>query len=538
MGDNDHPVDSWVAERTSRPPTAPATNPSLPAGLFEGIPNIGEEILGGKYKVDRVIGVGGMGAVVSAVHKQLGHRVAFKFLLPTMRTEEFTDRFLREGRAAAKIQSEHIARVIDADVLANGTPYLMMEYLQGADLADYLAEQGALPIEDAVDVVLQTLEALATAHNAGVVHRDLKPSNLFVARRPDGSSLVKVLDFGISKLSVLTEMESKMSLTRPGALLGSPMYMSPEQLRNAKDVDQRADIWAVGIVLHELLTGKPIFVADNFPALCAMIVGEPATPLREIIPDAPEELEHIILRCVEKDAADRWPSAAALAQELAPFASPEMAGLVARVLKMNRASLPGVTPDTLASASDPARKTPGLGRSPGGRTPSGRATPSTPSRKTPSSGRHTAPLDATEPATEKPSAGALGSLAVSTATPAPASRAKVMGVLAIGALIVGIGAFAIARHRTSDPHEQPASGASFAAPPPSAVVSRVEPDPPPPSALPSAAAAATPSAEPSTTAAKKPVTSTTAAKPRPAPAASSAPAAKPPSEGDLLQDRR
>jgi serine/threonine-protein kinase len=527
----------------SNPPPAPP-HASLPPALFEGIPKVDEEILGGKYKVDRVIGVGGMGVVVSALHKQLGHRVAFKFLLPTMRTEEFTDRFLREGRAAAKIQSEHIARVIDADVLPNGTPYLMMEYLHGADLADYLQEQGAVPVQDAVDFVLQTLEALATAHSVGVVHRDLKPSNLFIARRPDGSSLVKVLDFGISKLAPFGEGEQKMSLTRPGTLLGSPMYMSPEQLRNAKDADHRADIWAIGIVLHELITGKPIFVSDTFPGLCAMIVGEDALPLREIVPEAPEEIEAIILRCVEKNPKDRWSSAAELAQELAPFASPEMAGLVARVTKMGRASLPG---NTLASAVDvPHKKTPVM------RTPSGRKTPAdrrTPSRRTPASGRHPSQLDATEPATETvreqtSTPGALGNLAVSTAKEPERSRAKILAVLVASALAVGGAAFVVARQRTNEgppaataPNAPNATTTGFAAPsaPPAPALAESIVPPSSPAAPPPASAYVEP---PPVTPMKKPaVPPTPLARPKP-PAAASASAAKPPSEGDLLQDRR
>jgi serine/threonine-protein kinase len=526
VSDSEHPVESWVAERVSKPPPAP-TYHSLPPALFEGIPKVGEEILGGKYKIDRVIGVGGMGVVVAALHKQLGHRVAFKFLLPTMRSEEFSDRFLREGRAAAKIQSEHIARVIDADVLPNGTPYLMMEYLQGADLADYLTEKGPLPVSDAVDFVIQTLEALATAHAVGVVHRDLKPSNLFIAQRPDGSSLVKVLDFGISKLAPFGEIEAKMSLTRPGALLGSPIYMSPEQLRNAKDADHRSDIWAVGIVLHELIAGKPIFVSDTFPGLCAMIVGEDPTPLRETVPDAPEDLEAIILKCVEKDPKERWSTAAELAQELAPFASPEMAGLIARVAKVNRVSLPG---DPLASSSDrPSKRTP-VSRQV---TPSGRRTPS---RKTPSSQPS---LDATEAAggfgPEKPSTPGVANLAVSMAkAPVERSRAKIAAVVAGSILVVAAAAFVVARAGKSEP-AQPSGVTSVVSTPPAA--------PTPvetalPTTTPTATATAPASVEPPpAVSAKKTAPQPLVARPKSQPAASAS-TPKPPSEGDLLQDRR
>src|SRR5262249_53898744 len=258
------------------------------------------------------------------LHKQLGQQVAIKFLSAPMQTPELVDRFLREGQAAVRIKSEHIAPVLDVGVLENGTPYLMMEHLAGADLSAYLTERGAIPVEDAVDFILQACDALAVAHSAGIVHRDLKPSNLFMTQRSDGSPLIKVLDFGISKISQRAgQPDPKSTLTRPGMMLGSPRYMSPEQLRNASSVDHRADIWAIGIVLYELIAGAPPYDADTFSALCAMIASDPPKRLREVKPEVPAELEAIVHRCVEKNPADRWQNVAELASALVPFATDE-----------------------------------------------------------------------------------------------------------------------------------------------------------------------------------------------------------------------
>jgi eukaryotic-like serine/threonine-protein kinase len=329
-------IKEWVASKMTDPPPAP-TDVVDPTMI--GIPKIGDEILSGKYVIERPIGVGGMGVVLAARHKQLGQLVAIKFLSATMQTPDLVDRFLREGQAAVRIKSEHIAPVLDVGVLDTGTPYLMMEYLTGADLSAYLLENGALPVEEAVDVVLQACDALAVAHSAGIVHRDLKPSNLFMTQRTDGSPLIKVLDFGISKVSQPGEPDPKKTLTRPGMMLGSPRYMSPEQLRNASSVDHRADIWAIGVLLHELVAGSPPYDADTFAALCAMIASDPPTPIRQVVPDAPAELETILLKCFQKAPADRYQNVAELAAALAPLAPEESRVIASRVSKIL-----GVTP--------------------------------------------------------------------------------------------------------------------------------------------------------------------------------------------------
>src|SRR5258708_827003 len=211
------------------------------------------DILAGKYRVEQVLGKGGMGVVVAATDTQLERRVAIKFLLPEYAEhKEASQRFLREARAAVKIHSEHVARVIDVGTMENGAPYMVMEYLQGTDLAGTLDERVTLPVEEAVAYVLEACDAIAEAHSVGIVHRDLKPANLFLASQPDGSIKIKVLDFGISK-AMMTTTGMDPSLTRTTSMMGSPLYMSPEQMRSAKHVDPRTDVWALGVILYESL---------------------------------------------------------------------------------------------------------------------------------------------------------------------------------------------------------------------------------------------------------------------------------------------
>jgi serine/threonine-protein kinase len=291
------------------------------------------EVLGGKYRVERVLGQGGMGVVVAAEHLQLGQRVALKFLLPeACENPQAVARFLREARAAVQIQSEHVARVTDVGQLESGAPYMVMEFLRGSDLNQIVQQRGALPVADAVDYVLQACEAIAEAHSLGIVHRDLKPPNLFLTRRPDGSELVKVLDFGISKATRADLVP--VNLTNTSATMGSPVYMSPEQVRNVKDVDARADLWSLGVILHELLARETPFYADTAPALFAMITADPPVSLRQHRADAPAELEAVVLKCLEKDRARRYQTVAELARALRPFASRDGAASVDRVSRI------------------------------------------------------------------------------------------------------------------------------------------------------------------------------------------------------------
>jgi serine/threonine protein kinase len=289
-----------------------------------GLPRVGD-VVAGKYAVERLIGQGGMGVVLAARHQQLGELVAIKLLHPGSAKSESVTRLMREARATISIKSEHVVRVLDVGELDTGAPYILMEYLSGSDLSEIVRSRGALPVTEAVDYVLQACEAIAEAHARGIVHRDLKPSNLFLTQRADGSSLVKVLDFGISKALVPDEprgdqTEPQVSLTATKSVFGSPAYMSPEQVRSAKRVDERTDIWALGVILHELITGVSPFPGESTPGVLAAIVADPPKALRAGRPDAPEELERVIARCLVKDVNARIQTVAELAKALGPFA--------------------------------------------------------------------------------------------------------------------------------------------------------------------------------------------------------------------------
>ncbi|HEY8075725.1 MAG TPA: serine/threonine-protein kinase, partial [Labilithrix sp.] len=281
-------------------------------------------LVGGKLRIERLLGVGGMGAVLAARHLHLDRLVAVKFLLPGLaRDPQIVARFLREARAASRIRGEHIARVLDVGTLDDGTPYIVMDLLDGEDVDRLLARQGKLPIAQAVDIVLEACVALAEAHAEGVVHRDLKPSNLFVT-----AAGVKVLDFGISKLR---GEEVDGSLTRTSSMIGSPLYMSPEQLRAAKDVDARTDIWALGVIAYELLAGARPFEGATIAEIGAAVFTKTPVPLRTLRPEVPAELAFVIDTCLEKEREQRFASVAELAFQIAPFGTQRAARALERV---------------------------------------------------------------------------------------------------------------------------------------------------------------------------------------------------------------
>ncbi|AUX30706.1 MULTISPECIES: serine/threonine-protein kinase [Sorangium] len=297
------------------------------------IPRVGD-IIGGKYRVERVLGRGGMGLVVSAHHVSLRHRVALKFLLPEGRTTPGAlERFFREAQAAAAIASEHIARVIDVGQTDEELPYFVMEHLSGIDLEALVETRGPLPVEQAVSYVIEACDALAEAHALGIVHRDLKPGNLFLASRADGSTLIKVLDFGISKASEAGALGLNAKLTTSSVVLGSPRYMSPEHIRNTRTVDARSDIWALGMTLYQLLTGRLPFENDAVSALFVSIVTDPPVPPRAHRPEIPVELEYILLMCLEKNPAHRPQTVAELVSLLEPLASERARLTAARILR-------------------------------------------------------------------------------------------------------------------------------------------------------------------------------------------------------------
>ena len=275
------------------------------------------QTLAGKYKVEEVIGIGGMGVVVAARHMQLDQKVALKFLKhEAMQSEEAVERFIREAKNAVRLRSEHVAKVTDVGTLDNGAPYMVMEYLEGADLSRVVQATGSITIEEAVAFVLQACEAIAEAHALGIIHRDLKPQNLFVTRRVDGRPLVKVLDFGISKT---LEQAGGLVLTRTSSIMGSPLYMSPEQMRSTKNVDQRSDLWALGVILYELLTGRVPFEAEAIPELCLKVVQDAPDPPKSLRPELPEGLNTVVLKCLEKNPANRFENVAELAAALEPY---------------------------------------------------------------------------------------------------------------------------------------------------------------------------------------------------------------------------
>jgi serine/threonine-protein kinase len=425
-----------------------------------------------------VIGEGGMGAVVAAEHVELGGKVAIKFLHPHLAQEgEVHERFIREAKVAVQLRSEHVVRVLDAGKTPNGLPYIVMDLLEGADLGATISA-GPLPIPLAVTCILQASEALAEAHAQGIVHRDIKPANLWLAQRRDGAPSVKVLDFGISKL--IPNDRDAAGITDTKASFGSPAYMSPEQIRSAKRVDHRTDVWALGVVLFELLTTKLPFDADNVAGILAAIISDPPLPLRQLRPDAPPELERVIYAMLEKDP-NRRVSLADVALALRPLSS--HAGQLAA--------------DHILRTSAPA-------------------VPLVSLRPPPSSSEDIVALGKTEPSlvTQRPS------------TPRSALLTAVLLGLVIAVAAGGAGVVAVRRHRERPPEPPPADVRREPPPAPAAeLVASVVPEPPalpPPSASaprPSASTSApAPSAKPGNAVKRPPPP---APPPKPAPASSS-----------------
>jgi eukaryotic-like serine/threonine-protein kinase len=294
-------------------------------GLKEG------HLLLDKYRVERVIGAGGMGVVVAARHIGLDELVAIK-LMRGEGSPADVGRFVREARACAKLRSQHAARVLDVASLDDGTPYMVLEYLDGEDLARVLRERGPLPSRDAVDIVLQACEAIAEAHAIGIIHRDLKPANLFLTASADGAACVKVLDFGIAKWA--NAGTQKMDLSQP---VGSAPYMAPEQIAEPERVDARTDVWALGATLFHLLTGSAPFGyegADSVHALMHAVLHRSPLRPRALRPDLPEELEAILAWCLEKRMDDRCPNVAELSAALVPFGGEQALARSRRIAKI------------------------------------------------------------------------------------------------------------------------------------------------------------------------------------------------------------
>jgi serine/threonine protein kinase len=279
-------------------------------------------VLAGKYRIERVVGTGGMGVVAVARHLRLGSRVAVKLMLPRPEdSERSVARFLREARTACRITNSHVARVFDVDLREDGVPYIVMEYLEGDTLAAVIRRESMLDVSGSVDDLLAACEALAEAHVLGIVHRDLKPGNLFRARLAGRNAYeLKVLDFGISK-TFESSPDDVASVTTGKSFVGSPPYMSPEQITSPGSVDARTDIWSLGVVLYECLTGTSPFAATTVGATCARILHEDPPPPSELRAEIPPALDERVLRCFSKDPAGRYQTILELAQALAPFGS-------------------------------------------------------------------------------------------------------------------------------------------------------------------------------------------------------------------------
>jgi serine/threonine protein kinase len=324
-----------------------------------------------KYLVEGEIGEGGLGVVVKAQHMQLEQAVAIKYLKPyALSLPDIVERFVREARLAARIKSEHAVKFQDVDSLPNGIPYMVMEFLEGRDLGQIVTE-APLPLQQAIDYVLQASEALAEAHALGIVHRDLKPDNLFLSRRPGGTPIVKVFDFGISKaIRARRGGRRERAITQVNDRFGTPGFMSPEQLQSS-DVDARSDIWALGVVLYELVTGQLPFEGEELSQLITATLTKPPIPLISRLPDAPRELDAIIGRCLQKDPADRYRNIAEFAQDLAQIWQDESPSRVKQIVHVIREAGHSIRPPTFpgqmrvqplpiarAEAGAPAESTP------------------------------------------------------------------------------------------------------------------------------------------------------------------------------------
>jgi serine/threonine protein kinase len=274
--------------------------------------------IGGKYLIVRFLAEGGMGAVYEAQHLVIKRRFAVKFLRADLaRRRDLLTRFKREAATTGALEGENIAAALDFGIATDGAPYIVLEYLDGIDLGALLARDGRLPVERAADLVIQACAGMQEAHAARVVHRDLKPRNLFVCRRRDGHDLLKILDFGVAKWLA---PDANSQATRTGSMVGTPAYMSPEQARGETDIGALADVYALGVILYEMLVGRTPHRGDSFNAVMHNIATQPPMPLRAEGCEFAPELEAIVSRALSSDPAARQPSAAQLARELTPFA--------------------------------------------------------------------------------------------------------------------------------------------------------------------------------------------------------------------------
>lgn len=437
------------------------------------------EVIAGKFRVERTLGEGGMGYVMAARHLQLNQTVALKFMREEVCTPDYKSRFLREARNTVRLKSQHVSRVIDVGTLDDGVPYMVMEYLEGRDLSDLLHERGPFPVQEACEYVIQACEAIAEAHSLGIVHRDLKPANLFLTRGQNGEPLVKVLDFGVSKVTPIEFGPGGLShdpdsvVTKATDLLGSPGYMAPEQIMSAKDVDTGSDLWSLGVILFRLVSGRAPFASPALGELIQQIVHGPIPSLRDARPDIPAGLEHVAARCLERDRAKRLSDAGELARMLAPYAGPKASPSLERIALLGAAAGGAPVRPTFDSMA-PTNRAPsneGFARPPAVAASHGMLS---------SFGAKLAPNHPIQP------------LLATLRDP------RVMSAVALGlimaAVIVLVVIAAVVLHRSPASDALPAASASFVPPAPSTAPTTIElPDPP---ALPAATATAAPRPKP------------------------------------------
>ncbi|MBS2013989.1 MAG: serine/threonine protein kinase [Deltaproteobacteria bacterium] len=476
-------------------------HPQGSSGAERGrLPAVGT-VIAGKYQIVRVLGEGGMGIVYEATHLRLRQRVAVKMLLPSMLDHTIVvSRFEREARSAGQLRSRHVARVMDVDQMPDGLPYMVMEYLEGHDLQLELERRGHLPYEEVVDYVLQACAGMMEAHGLGIVHRDLKPSNLFLAVDGD-MRVVKVLDFGISKV----QSEGDAKLTSAESVMGTAMYMSPEQVRSSGTVDARSDVWSLGVILFELLTGRPPWIGTA-TQVAAAIVSEDPPDLRGLC-HAPIELMGIVTRALQRNPDARFGSVKDLAMALAPLAP---AGGAGRIIADSLSGTSGSFSRSALRSSSPSRESHGAATA--------LAAPAV-------SESRTGPRDGgTAPGWSQPSA--------------TRSRGRTMAVLSlafvVALVVLGGGAALYLRGREKDAGRTAATAPVTATAPPSATTAAVDPPPPqldPPPPPTTTGASSSPPASNSASRAKpvagggvKPGAKT----PGPVPSAKPAPTAPPP----------